>query len=80
MSEISGQGYGDKHNWKKLQTAQVGSWGRKETLWQCNTCGTTFIHYYDEVPDIFQAMKDQKIPEECICPDCSDKIKKAMDS
>jgi hypothetical protein len=65
MSDINGSGYGDKHDWERLDTAQVGSWGRKSTMYRCRKCLIIFYHYYDEIPDIFKAMENQDIPENC---------------
>ena len=66
MSEISGKGYGDSHNWKRGSTAQVGAiaW-LKGTGWHCVDCKASFNHAYDMIPDIFQAIKASGVPDQC---------------
>jgi len=66
MSGITGTGYGDKHNWKDKGTEQMPIPQDRSTLWVCLDCNETFRHWYHVVPDIFQAMKDRGIREECI--------------
>ena len=65
-SQISGQGYGDKHNWQRGSTAQVGAtpWD-KGTGYHCEDCGAGFNHAYDLIPDIFEAIKEAGVSEEC---------------
>ena len=70
MSHISGKGYGFSHKWERGDTEQVsGFWGdtggRKKTNYRCKNCRTLFTHYYDEVPDIFEAMRNQGIINQC---------------
>ncbi len=66
MSDISGKGYGDSHNWIRGGTNQVGSnWMKKATYYVC-PCGVIFSHAYDIIPDIFEAMKQAGIPEKCL--------------
>ncbi len=60
MSAIKGEGYGDCHNWKRLETLP---W--QVTEYKCQDCGHFFRHCYDDVPDIFEAMEFQSIPEKC---------------
>lgn len=68
MSDINGKGYGDSHDWAKLVTAQVQSWGRKETLYKCRRCDVLFSHFYDETPDIFEAIEKAGVQDECPMP------------
>ena len=65
MSDIHGVGYGSGHNWKRGDTANVGSWGTKCTTWKCMDCNQEFNHYYDDCPDIFEAIKDAGITQVC---------------
>ena len=66
MSEISGQGYGDSHNWTKGYTAQVGAVPfLKNTAWSCTDCGAIFNHAYDMIPDIFEAIKQARVVDKC---------------
>ena len=65
MSDINGKGHGDKHDWKRMYTPQVGSYGIKYTEYKCMDCGSNFSHYYDRVPDIFLAMKQAEVPLTC---------------
>jgi len=60
MSDINGTGYGSKHNWRRGATSSG-----KCTEYRCRSCGYPFWHYYDRVPDIFSAMKREKVPEHC---------------
>jgi hypothetical protein len=67
MSDITGEGYGDKHSWKRL-TNNIGSSHIEDyanTLYGCEKCNELFIHLYNIIPDIFQAMKENNINEEC---------------
>lgn len=68
MSDIYGKGYGDKHDWKRGYTPQVGSWDTKSTSYRCGVCGEKFTHFYDAIPDIFQAMQHQNVNAECKPP------------
>lgn len=74
-SEILGEGHGDKHNWKRLRTYQLpeAAWrltpdeyaNLKGSEYKCRRCGVLFIHRYDVIRDIFEAMKTAKVVEEC---------------
>ena len=59
MSHIVGSGWGSDHEWKRGYTG-----GDKGTPYQCE-CGASFVHWYDETPDIFEAMKLAGVPEHC---------------
>lgn len=64
-SDISGSGYGDSHQWIRGGTNQVGAdWMSKASYYGC-PCGATFSHAYDIIPDIFEAMRQAGVPEEC---------------
>lgn len=65
MSDIYGTGYGSNHNWKRGGTNQVGSWGTKATVYKCADCNAIFTHYYDHIPDIFVALEDTGVSENC---------------
>jgi len=63
VSDIKGEGYGSKHGWKRDIT---GTWeGEKGTRYFCSNCKAVFIHFYDCIPEIFEAMKFEEIPENC---------------
>jgi hypothetical protein len=64
-SEIHGLGYGSSHAWKRDHTAQVGSWGVKRSYYHCLICDEQFTHYYDQVPDIYDAMLREGVREVC---------------
>jgi hypothetical protein len=66
MSEIRGNGYGDKHDWEDKGTEQIQNMYLRSTLWQCRKCHQLFRHYYNVIPNIFSAMKERGINEECI--------------
>lgn len=59
MSDIYGDGYGSKHNWTRIATT-----GNKCTTYLCS-CGESFTHWYDQISDIFDAMKSRGVSEEC---------------
>lgn len=65
MSEISGSGYGDSHDWENKGTEQMPLPTDRSTLWVCRKCGVMFRHYYNIVTNIFDAMKERKVPEFC---------------
>lgn len=79
-SDIRGDGHGAKHIWKrgktKIASCRIGSHGQlcvenvkeaeKQTEYSCRVCLVAFRHFYGLQPDIFQAMKDSKVPEECL--------------
>ena len=52
MSDIQGQGYGDKHDWRYVTTTA----GRC-SHYVCRKCGEIFYHHYPSEPDIFTAMR-----------------------
>lgn len=59
MSDIHGSGFGSKHNWHRHFTR-----ANKSTPYTCD-CGASFTHWYDETPNIFQAIKEAGVPEDC---------------
>ena len=65
MSEITGKGYGDKHDWKCPGTEQNPFPESRSTLFTCEKCNEYFRHYYHVIPDIFEAMKENNINELC---------------
>lgn len=60
MSDVYGNGYGDQHDWRRGETSSF-----KVTVYKCRRCGAPFAHAYDDIPDIFMAMKWQGVPETC---------------
>ncbi len=66
MSDIRGTGHGDKHTWDMIQTLQRKIEEDRMTLYQCRVCHKDFWHRYHIIPNIFEAMKDWGVPEECI--------------
>ena len=72
---IIGYGYGDDHEWEKpdelnlrlpigfnsKMIAPIGG----PTVYRCSRCRVVFRHYYHDTPDIFEAMKQCDIPDEC---------------
>lgn len=67
MSDIFGEGYGSKHTWKRISTAQVGSAPNNQrfTSYKCKVCSQTFKHYYNLIPDIFEAMELEAVTDSC---------------
>ncbi len=68
-SDIRGKGYGSCHTWKRTYTAQVGYREPRYTIYLCSKCSVHFCHFYERVPDIFDAMKSSNIPKECKEPE-----------
>lgn len=60
MSDIQGNGYGSAHDWKCGYTGPS-----KVTPYVCARCGEKFYHAYDNIPDIFTAMKNTGVKENC---------------
>jgi len=60
MSDINGEGYGSEHDWIRGISSPF-----KYTSYTCKECAGHFQHNYDDIPDIFEAMKIQKVPENC---------------
>jgi hypothetical protein len=61
VSDIIGNRYGSSHNWV-AETPQDNS---KRTLYNCQDCNRFFCHCYDRQPDIFIAMKEENMPDQC---------------
>lgn len=65
-SDILGDGYGSAHLWMRTSTAQVGSNSlEKRSYYKCRFCSSIFVHFYDQVPNIFEAMKRKGVSETC---------------
>lgn len=62
MSDINGQGYGDVHEWE----AKDQPYGQRWTEYNCTVCKDHFRHYYNEIPDIFEAMRHCGVKETCV--------------
>lgn len=60
MSDINGQGYGDDHNWKCLGTSPF-----KVTEYRCEDCTAFFRHCYDDIPNIFDALRFTGMSDKC---------------
>jgi hypothetical protein len=65
MSDINGQGHGDKHNWEHKGTEQMQLPQYRSTLYVCRDCKIHFRHWYNVTPDIFEDMLQRGIPDEC---------------
>lgn len=65
-SAITGSGYGSSHCWIRAGTAQVGSWGIKQSNYVCGVCDEQFAHYYDQVPRIHDAMLREGVRDQCV--------------
>jgi len=59
--------FGTQHNWVRGETAQVGAAPpeAKRTEWQCAGCACKFVHYYDLIRNIEEAMRTAKIDSRC---------------
>ena len=67
MSDIKGEGYGSSHDWQHDITDSFR--GDKGSRYFCSSCGACFIHMYDLIPDIFEAMRDEGLPDICVLKD-----------
>jgi hypothetical protein len=66
-SDITGEGHGDKHIWRRGYTNHRPlTDADKFTRYHCEVCGDNFHHYYALTTDIFTAMAEQKVPEKCM--------------
>ena len=61
MSKINGSGFGDSHDWV---CDQQGSYEHIAS-WRCNRCKKGFRHFYNETPNIFQAIEESGLPDKC---------------
>lgn len=66
MSDLVGDGFGSKHEWKDLGTYQHPDPKERHTSFRCNKCAVFFRHFYHVTPIIYEAIKDHGIPEVCI--------------
>ncbi len=66
MSDIRGKGHGDKHHWTRISTLQRDRPEDRMTLFQCSNCKKDFWHRYHIIPNIFEAMREWGVTEECI--------------
>jgi hypothetical protein len=62
---IRGHGYGDKHDWEDRGTEESPIPQNRSTLWRCKKCNEIFRHWYHITPDIFEAMKQYGVVEDC---------------
>ena len=75
MSVIRGCGYGDSHDWEMPDelnpTYPFGFGGSMirpiggPTAYCCKECGMTFLHFYHDIIDIFEAIKDSGVLDKC---------------
>lgn len=63
QSAIRGEGYGSTHNWMHDTTEPFR--GDMGSRYFCRACGNCFVHMYHWQPDIFDAMRDEGVPDEC---------------
>jgi hypothetical protein len=63
MSDIRGEGHGSAHDWRHDTTEAFN--GDMGSRYFCRACGTCFVHMYNWVPDIFDAMRRDGIPGQC---------------
>ena len=69
QSAIIGGGYGTAHTWARTYTAQVGSnHALKASHYKCVQCPAKFVHKYDLVPNIVEAMEQEGVPVRCEKP------------
>jgi hypothetical protein len=62
--DISGAGYGSSHEWKHDLTDTFG--GEKGTRYLCLHGDAVFVHLYDVVRSIFDAMRLAGVPARCV--------------
>jgi hypothetical protein len=70
-TRILGKGYGSSHRWSKgstlwSSTTQPLMPHQKHTHYQCVECDAHFLHFYDITPDIFDAIEQAGISDQCI--------------
>ena len=81
-SAIIGHGWGMSHRWTEPDHLQFwfpvpeGPYPNNQLRWMrniggptvyvCSLCGIKFSHYYHDIPDIFDAMKEAGIPDGCV--------------
>lgn len=58
-SDINGTGWGSDHLWHYEATPSNAS------LYKCARCFWNFSHFYNSTPDIFAAMREAGIPDQC---------------
>lgn len=61
MSDIVGDGFGAAHDWR-ANTPQDNS---KRTFYVCAVCGAQFVHHYDATPNVFAAIAQAGVANEC---------------
>ena len=64
MSAINGDGYGSDHDWIEDITDRFG--GEKGTRYYCKHGDGLFVHLYDITPNIFEAIKERGVSDECV--------------
>lgn len=65
MSDIRGEGHGSAHDWRHDLTDKFAG-GQSGTRYLCRHGDAVFVHLYDQVPDIFEAMKAGGVPAGCV--------------
>lgn len=67
MSDINGNGYGSSHEWKNEGTQNHGGGsGNIFTEYSCSNCKEYFRHFYHKTENIFEAMKEFPVREDCV--------------
>lgn len=66
MSDINGNGYGDKHDWERGETEHNPIPEKRSTWYRCRKCGEPFRHWYHMVKDIHEAMELFEVIEDCV--------------
>lgn len=67
MTDIRGEGYGASHDWRHDITDRFNG-GERGSRYICHVCGHVFVHLYDVVPDVFEAMNLDGVPDQCPGP------------
>lgn len=79
-SDIKGNGWGACHNWKIMRYANVNEFSKfKSSIFQCRTCYIVFVHKYDIIPNIHEAMKKKSVLPFCDKPINIELVKKLGD-
>lgn len=63
MTDIRGDGYGSAHDWRHDTTEPFR--GDMGSRYFCRKCGACFVHMYNLITDIFEAMADEDVPLKC---------------
>jgi len=61
MSILEGEGHGSNHDWFRVKTFVE----EKYIKYLCQACDLVFKHRHEETPEIFEAMEQANVPENC---------------